>query len=90
MQISNICRLSGITSPWEVCFTHTQVILIFLSLSLIKFVASELSRHKFKGVMLIGTLNYISALVETLWSVSISYVVGISISPRAYIGEDEI
>lgn len=85
--LCNNCRLSGITSPWEICYTHTQAIIIVLSLSFIKFLAIELSQYKFKGVVFIRILNFISALMETIWSVIISFVVGISMSPRAYIGE---
>lgn len=52
-----------------------------------KFMASELNGLKFKGVMRMKILNFMSALIETLWSLSISFVVGMSISPRAYMGE---
>jgi hypothetical protein len=38
----------------------------------------------------IRILNFISALMETIESMIISFVVGVSISPKAYIGEDDI
>lgn len=49
-----------------------------------KFLAAELIQHKFKGVMRIRIVNFMFALIETVWSLIISFVVGISISPRAY------
>jgi hypothetical protein len=55
-----------------------------------KFIASELNGPKFKEVMRMKSLNFMSALIETIWSMIISFVVGMSISPRAYIEEDEI
>lgn len=77
--------LSGITSPWEICYTQTEVTHIVLILSFMKFISSELVGNEFKGVMPMMISNFTSALIETLWSMSISFVVGISISPRAYI-----
>lgn len=55
-----------------------------------KFLATELVQQKFKGVVRIRIMNFMAALMETLWSMIISFVVGISISPRAYMGEDKI
>lgn len=73
-----------ISSPWEICYTQTHTILIVLILSLMKFMVSELIGHKFKGVIPMKNFKFTSALIETLWSVSISFVVGVSISPGAY------